>query len=180
MSAWDSDLDDQNDEEEVGQTDPRDDMKRLRALAKKGKQTEALEAQLAEANKKLAFASVGIDVTTPMGELFFNGYKGEMTKEAVLEMAAKVGLPTPGAAPAQPASTTSEASPTNVAATAAAASQNLANESSDLASTGGAGTAHDQLVASILEHKAKDLPMSTVLERSILPMLQEAGLIGKE
>lgn len=67
------------------------------------------EQQLAAKDRELAFARAGIDVDTPLGRLFADGYKGENDVDAVKEAWSAVA-PAP-AAPAAPAAPPAPAAP---------------------------------------------------------------------
>jgi len=57
----------------------------IRALERDAKETRA-------ARRELAFVKAGIDTDTPLGQMFFDAYKGDLTSEAIKEAAATIGL----------------------------------------------------------------------------------------
>ena len=58
--------------------------KDLKALRERSRRAEEAEARAAEAERKLAFAQAGIDLTDELrAEYFINGYKGEPSREAI-------------------------------------------------------------------------------------------------
>ena len=64
----------------------------IRQLRERAKRTDAAEAALAQANKRIAMLESGIDLTTPVGELFAKVYDGEATTDAVKAEAEKYGV----------------------------------------------------------------------------------------
>jgi hypothetical protein len=68
--------------------DPND----LRALRKKAKRFDEVEAQRKAAERRLAILKAGIDLDSPHGELFDKVYDGESTVEAVTAEANRYGL----------------------------------------------------------------------------------------
>lgn len=69
------------------------DMKALREQAESG----------TAATRELAFVKAGVDTDTPLGQLIRDGYKGEMTTEAIASYAASLGATPPAAATGTPA-----------------------------------------------------------------------------
>lgn len=55
-------------------------------------ETEAKDARIAELEKKDVMRDAGIDLTTPIGQLFLDGYKGELTVEDVKAAATATGI----------------------------------------------------------------------------------------
>ena len=59
------------------------------------KQNKALQKQVEEASKAtraLEFVKAGVDVNTPMGRYFVNGYDGDLTTDAIKAAAEEAGL----------------------------------------------------------------------------------------
>lgn len=79
-------------------TDPDD----IRVLRERAANAETADARATQAERRLAFLEVGVDSTSPVGQLFIDGYKGELTPEAITEAAAKVGAMRQAPAPADP------------------------------------------------------------------------------
>ena len=63
----------------------REQIRELEENAKKGKQAASLE-------RELAFVKAGIDTDKGLGKFFFENYKGELNKDAVLSAAAELGI----------------------------------------------------------------------------------------
>lgn len=94
-----------DDQEELGNEEQEGDekperfvqMKRddIRQLEKKAKQADTNETELAELRKERLFFKAKIDVDSPLGKLLYDGYKGDLTVEAISEAAA--GIPGLGA-----------------------------------------------------------------------------------
>lgn len=78
----------------------------LKALREKAAQADSIPT----IQKELAMVKAGIDTETPMGKFFFEGYKGELTKEAVVSAAQELGLLEKPAV--EPGTTTEEQSST--------------------------------------------------------------------
>lgn len=57
-----------------------EDFKQMRAAANRTRKAER-EAQSAQ--RELAFVRAGIDTETPMGQMFYTAYQGELTPEAI-------------------------------------------------------------------------------------------------
>ena len=72
----------------------------IKQLRERAKRTEDAEAALQAANRKVAILESGLDVESPIGQLFVKGYDGEFTAEALKAEAEKYGVPIKGAAPA--------------------------------------------------------------------------------
>lgn len=96
----DDDFIDENDEL-GGEEEPKKNPERqyTRDLEKKNRrlqdEAEASKAEAAEANaikRENAFLKAGIDIEKGVGKLFFKGYEGELTKEAIIEAASADGL----------------------------------------------------------------------------------------
>lgn len=83
---FDDDLDD-DDPEPQGQPQQRDELRDMRRAARRGNQEKA-RADAAE--RKLAMVMAGIDISTPIGALFVDGYKGPTDLETLKAEAAKV------------------------------------------------------------------------------------------
>lgn len=69
---------------------PADQAKQQRELARRAAANEAAANDLAEAQRELAFLRAGIKADTPVGQLFVNGYKGDLTTEAIKAAAAEI------------------------------------------------------------------------------------------
>jgi hypothetical protein len=79
--------------EVTAQVDPVVDKMDIRTLRERAKRTERAEAHLAVANRKVAILESGLDVESPIGQLFVKGYDGEFTAEALKAEAARYGVP---------------------------------------------------------------------------------------
>lgn len=90
----DDDLDDDFAEDDT----PEDETpKGLRRAARDGKAARAEATRLAREN---AMLKAGIDTDTPLGALFSDGYKGDLTKDAVKAAWSALGAPAPASSSA--------------------------------------------------------------------------------
>lgn len=72
----------------------------IRNLEKRAKLADEAEARAAAAERSLAFAKAGIDLTDTKSNYFVKGYEGELDPEAIKAAAIKDGfLPAPDVAP---------------------------------------------------------------------------------
>ena len=68
----------------------------INVLRQKLKDAETAAANAEQLRRENALLRNGIDVSSPLTELFVDGYKGEWTPDAVAEAAEKYGLPKAG------------------------------------------------------------------------------------
>lgn len=71
-----------------GQQAPNPNEENLKQLREKAKKAD----EIPNIQKELAMVKAGIDTDSPLGKFFFDGYKGELTKEAVIAAAQEIGL----------------------------------------------------------------------------------------
>lgn len=76
MSQFDQYNDDEDDDDDRAVNLSRKDIRALEASAKKGRRAEALE-------RENAFLKAGIDVESPVGQMFARGYDGDLTTAAI-------------------------------------------------------------------------------------------------
>ena len=79
-----------------------DNIQQLRDAAERGRQAERENAEL---KRKMAMVEAGVDLKHPAAPYFVEGYKGELTEDAIKAEAAKIGVL---AAPAPSTSTTEQ------------------------------------------------------------------------
>ena len=80
-------------EDEAVDQQPKDPVRaHLRKLEAENKELRALKAQAEAAQKELAFAKAGIDLTSKMAQYFVKGYDGELTPEAIQAAAQEANL----------------------------------------------------------------------------------------
>ena len=80
-------------EDEAVDQQPKDPVRaHLRKLEAENKELRALKAQAENAQKELAFAKAGIDLTSKMSQYFVKGYDGELTPEAIQAAAMEANL----------------------------------------------------------------------------------------
>jgi hypothetical protein len=86
------------------QTDPQGH-EDIRVLREQAANSAANEERAAQAERRLAFLEAGVDSSTAVGQLFIDGYKGELDPNAITEAADKVGAlrqaPEPPAVPTE-------------------------------------------------------------------------------
>jgi len=96
----DDDFVDENDEgtgEEEQKRNPgreyqRDLEKKNRRLQDEADASKATAAEANAIKRENAFLKAGIDIEKGVGKLFFKGYEGELTKDAIIEAASADGL----------------------------------------------------------------------------------------
>jgi hypothetical protein len=81
---------------ELDDDDLADESEGIRVLRQKAKRTDVIEAELHAANRKIAILEAGLDVESPVGELFVKVYDGETSPEALRAAADKYGIPIKG------------------------------------------------------------------------------------
>lgn len=64
----------------------------IRALEKKAKKADELEAELAKRDREVAFRKAGVDPDDAKARYFVKGYDGELTAEAIRKEAEGIGL----------------------------------------------------------------------------------------
>lgn len=69
---------------------PVDQARNQRELARRATAGEQATAELAQAQRELAFLRAGIKSDTSIGQLFVKGYEGELTTEAIKAAAAEI------------------------------------------------------------------------------------------
>jgi hypothetical protein len=80
-------------EDEAVDQQPKDPVRaHLRKLEAENKELRALRAQAETAQKELAFAKAGLDLSSKMAQYFVKGYDGELTPEAIQAAAAEANL----------------------------------------------------------------------------------------
>lgn len=82
---------------EGGNADESNDLRNLRRKAKKADQLERENAEGNAAKRELAFLKAGVDTSTPIGQLYMNGYDGELDAEAIKAGYEALGMSTPTA-----------------------------------------------------------------------------------
>jgi hypothetical protein len=78
---------------QTSSADPEDRDPNIRQLRDTAKRYDESEAALQAAHQRIAILESGLDLESPVGELFMKGYAGEYTPDALKDEAARYGVP---------------------------------------------------------------------------------------
>ena len=94
MSDFDDNVDDeQNDDQDQSEDGVRLSLKDLRALRKKARQYDEVSTKMTQLEREMVFAKAKLDLDSdPRLRYFVDGYKGELTVEAIRAQAEKDGF----------------------------------------------------------------------------------------
>lgn len=89
---YDDDDDDDDDQEPEPRQQRPGPSRENAALRKANSRAKSATEENSVLRREIAFMKAGVDTDTPLGQLLFKGYDGELTKDAVVAFATQAGI----------------------------------------------------------------------------------------